>query len=96
MLLCYSSTKQSKRLNVPHQSREFCFNMKKKLEQRYYTTRFSLTLSRELHKQLTLLAQKEGKSLNGLINETLVKLIVNKVYIPNKYPTLQECKEKVE
>ena len=51
----------------------------------YIRKRFLVDIPVELHDQLRKMAKKEGCSLNTLITKTLVKMIVNEVYIKGKY-----------
>ena len=52
----------------------------------YIRKRFLIDVPVELHDQLKGMAKKENISLNSLITRTLVKMIVNELYIRDKYP----------
>jgi predicted HicB family RNase H-like nuclease len=51
----------------------------------YARKKILLDIPLELHKQLKILAAKENQSVNTLIARTLVKMIVNDLYIKGKY-----------
>jgi len=45
-----------------------------------YRRRLSIDIPEELHKQLSLLAKIQGKSLSVLVRMTLVKLVVTDLF----------------
>lgn len=60
--------------------------MNNKLTSPYERRKITIHIPTELHRQLHCIAQQENTTVTTLINQTLVKMIVNEYYIKGKYP----------